>query len=315
MSKKRGFTPLEIKNSNGVSSIRNQRSYGVSKRFLTGPVRKSSSNGAGFTLVELLFVIAIIALLMSILMPALGRVRKQAKDVLCQVQLKQWGIIFSMYTDDNNGYFNSGRAGAPTIRPDWNQYWHRGDWIMATRPYFEEEARKVEVRLCPMATKQKPGQGIAGSPFTSWRWGGDYGWDYGSYGLNGWVVNPPTGVEYIWGNPTKNNWRSARVKGAGIIPVFADCGWVGGSPTPFDEPQVVYSPSGGGTSEMKYFCINRHNGMINILFMDWSVRKIGLKQLWTLKWHRGYNTCGPWTKCGNVTPGEWPDWMRNFRDY
>ena len=42
-----------------------------------------------FTLIELLVVIAIIALLMSILMPALSRVRKQARGVVCQSSLKQ----------------------------------------------------------------------------------------------------------------------------------------------------------------------------------------------------------------------------------
>ena len=50
-------------------------------------------------------VIAIIALLMAILMPALQRVRKQAKTVLCQGNLKQWGLVWAMYTDENNGKF------------------------------------------------------------------------------------------------------------------------------------------------------------------------------------------------------------------
>jgi hypothetical protein len=49
--------------------------------------------------------------------------------------------------------------------------------------------------------------------------------------------------------------------------------------------------------------------------MDWSVRKVGLKELWTLKWHRNFDTSGPWTKAGGVKPDDWPKWMRNFRDY
>ena len=50
-----------------------------------------------FTLIELLVVIAIIAVLMAILMPALNRVKRQARNVACQANLNQWGLFFAMY--------------------------------------------------------------------------------------------------------------------------------------------------------------------------------------------------------------------------
>jgi prepilin-type N-terminal cleavage/methylation domain-containing protein len=61
----------------------------------------------GFTLIELLVVISIVALLMAILTPALQRVRRQARAVACQANLRQWGILYATYTADNHGYLPS----------------------------------------------------------------------------------------------------------------------------------------------------------------------------------------------------------------
>jgi len=66
---------------------------------------------------------------------------------------------------------------------------------------------------------------------------------------------------------------------------------------------------------MKHFVLSRHQTGINMLFMDWSVRDVGLKELWTLKWHRKFPTAGPWTTAGGVSPTDWPEWMQKFKDY
>ena len=62
-----------------------------------------STGEEGFTLVELLVVISIIALLMSILMPALSRAKEQAKGVICKSRLKDIGLAFSLYGGDYEG--------------------------------------------------------------------------------------------------------------------------------------------------------------------------------------------------------------------
>ena len=284
------------------------------------------SNRRAFTLIELLVVIAIIALLMSILMPALNRVKKQAKSVACQARLKSWGLLFKLYTDDNEGYFNKG----------WD-VGERALWMNAVRPYYKEN---WDMLLCPTATREMANMNDWGTFKAAWREipnvyrarseGATKRFVF-SYSINSWTNDMTKDrdsrlKEWFWKNvhdttsviPGTRTPTGRRVN-ASSVPVFADGTWHDAWPraedNPVNHPDAFGIGNKGVTGEMNHFCIDRHNGFVNCLFMDWSVRNVGLKELWTLKWHRAFDVRGIWTTAGGVMPANWPQWLKRYKDY
>ena len=79
----------------------------------------------GFTLIELLVVIAIIAILMAILIPTLNRAREQGKRAACLSNVKQLGLAWVLYADDNDNKIVNGCTGVagqgnvPTDEDGW----------------------------------------------------------------------------------------------------------------------------------------------------------------------------------------------------
>ncbi len=259
------------------------------------------SKQKGFTLIELLVVIAIIALLMSILMPALNQVKAQAKVVACQSRQKQWSYIFAMYTNDNNGYFHNREFGTDEG--------YQKMWPTFYKNYYSDPM----MRCCPAA--ENPDNNIG--PFSTWGWSmqsadSQWGWGgtwtpeegvFGSYGFNRFILNKKGDEAY---------WRKTGVKEGEQVPVFVDCQYVALNPSSTDSPPAY---DGARGNQMQFACMERHIQSINGLFLDFSVRKIGLKELWTLRWSRTFDTADTYTTVGGMQPEDWPQWMRSFKDY
>ncbi len=264
----------------------------------------------GFTLIELLVVIAIIALLMSILMPALRKVKEQGKQVKCLGNIKQWNLQAAMFTEGNNGRFWDSDNNTP------------GYWFLR---YMDEDLKDWKLNktwMCPSG--QKPVRMATGEMLQTFNiynaWGifTDTGRNgvAGSYAINGYCLIPRSSstTTYEGGVPVRYGWKTAGEPGSSNTPWWTEA-------LRFDlwpletMPPAATEFSAWSDNNMARCCINRHQGTVSTGFMDWSARKVGLKELYTLKWHKNYNTRGPWTVAGGVNTADWPDWIRPFADY
>jgi len=237
----------------------------------------------GFTLVELLVVIGIIAIMIGILLPTLNKARKASKTTVCLSNLRQMGNSWTMYLSEHKGHLphyiwskSNVPNNASMPASQLNDIIWRGYWYGILSDYKVQ----TSTMLCPEATEPAPDFGSKGfgSAFNAWTgiWqtskpvgimldkstglnttndSSKLGYRMGSYEFNRNCTagNKPT-------NPPQPTAKSAAacgtsitaLKPAGEVPVFFDSVWVDGNDFPNGTPTAQAPPppnlGGGGAS-------------------------------------------------------------------
>ncbi|MBN1803616.1 MAG: hypothetical protein JW837_00045 [Sedimentisphaerales bacterium] len=233
-------------------------------------------NSFSFRPIEFIVMAVLISFSLTITIAVSGNSRKYEEQAECMAKLCKWGAVIHTINDANNGEL-------PLLRPEMSLYPNLLRCPTTHDDYTSLSGPVITYHLPDMI-------------------------DTASYGFNYWYVSAPS----VYPLPDVGGIRYIKdVQNPENVPLMLDSMAMGGWPRDIDQPPL-YNGEQSFTSQndMKKFAMDRHSGGVHVLFVDDSVRRIKVMGLWLLKWHRTFNTSGPWTPAGGMLPSDLPEWLR-----
>lgn len=275
------------------------------ERKITKPRPTGTSLLGGFTLIELLVVISIIALLVGILLPALGAARRAARSSVCLSNERQVGVAFASYASSNKDRIPAFRGFddlANTSVTNVVNYGNvNGDWYWTSRMVIDGYGAERLMYTCPSFDDAEAATNAAGDPVTirdaplddpgSYIWrNSDYAMNIVAYGAT--RFDPLTSAADRIKNYTVGIQQADMLDPANHIAILDSFFIAAPADSPYYKPGIpnrgVFALAGIVTTSPGEHPHARHgSGAINILWGDGHCEAFTVTDVW-----RPYDTLG-----------------------